>query len=246
MHHCFVQPDQIGADQVVITGEDARHISRVLRMTAGDELWVRTGSDDRHIRCRIVSAGEDEVLADIEWTEHAQAELPCEIVLLQSLPKGDKMEWIIQKAVELGASRIVPMVSARSIVRLEGSRAERKVQRWNAISESAANQSHRDKIPQVTAICSYEEALRQAAACTHVLIPYERAEGMEETRRILQSIRPGESVSVMIGPEGGFEAAEVEAAIAAGAAPISLGHRILRTETAGMTLLAALMLQLDS
>ena len=263
MHHFFVSPDQISEKQIVITGSDVNHIRNVLRMREGDELRVCTGEDDRDFRCRIrafagqgddreapaagtarrsgaVRTGSGQVLLDILWVEHTQAELPCRITLFQGLPKSDKMESIVQKNVELGVFSIVPVVMDRCVMKIREGKAEGKVQRWSAIAESAAKQSKRMRIPSVEMICSFEEALAKAGTMDHILFPYELAENMTHTRQVLGSISPGQSVAVFIGPEGGFEQEEAAALEAAGAHVITLGRRILRTETAGMALLAML------
>ncbi len=245
MHHFFVEPEQISSSQVTITGTDVNHIRSVLRMKQGDEIRVRTGSDNVEYRCSIAEISEDCVTADILWAEEKDVELPSSITLYQGLPKSDKMEWIIQKAVELGADRIVPVAMQRSVVQLNGGRAEKKVARWQAISESAAKQSRRMHVPEVGSILSWKQMLEDAGNLDILLVPYENAEGMEETRRILASITPGQSVGICIGPEGGIAPEELEAALTAGAKSITLGRRILRTETAGMTVLAALMIQLE-
>lgn len=246
MHHFFVRPEDIAENTVTISGQNAVHIRQVLRMRPGEEIGVRTGEDDRDIRCRIEEITAEAVYASILWEEHREAELPCEIWLYQGLPKGDKMELIIQKAVELGAAGIVPVACARSVVKLSGGREENKLRRWNAVSESAANQCKRLKIPQVRPILSFKQAMAEMAEFDVFLIPYERAEGIEKTRQILNEIRPGQRVALIIGPEGGFEESEVQQAVEAGASAITLGRRILRTETAGMALLSALMLKLDT
>lgn len=155
------------------------------------------------------------------------------------------MDWIIQKAVELGAWAVVPVEMKRSVVRLDGKKAEKKVQRWQQIARSAAEQSRRMRIPEILPVTDFSGALKVAQSLDVLLLPYELARGMEETREILKAISPGESVGIFIGPEGGFEETEVERAVAAGARTVTLGHRILRTETAGMTLLSVLMFHLE-
>ncbi len=245
MHHFFVSEDQLTEDQVFITGSDVNHIRSVLRMKEGDVFKVRTGQDEKEYRCEITRIDEESVTARVMWIEENNVELPSKIVLYQGLPKSDKMEWIIQKAVELGAYRIVPVSMKRSVVQLSGGRADKKVARWQAISESAAKQSRRMHIPEVSPILSFKEALADAKNLDHKILPYELAEGMTESRRILSEIKPGESVGIFIGPEGGFAPEEVELALTEGAKSITLGRRILRTETAGMTVLAALMIQLE-
>ena len=246
MYHFFVEPEQIGEKEIQIRGGDVNHIRNVLRMKPGEEITVGSrGKEDRKYRCRIDTIGEEQVTAEIMWAQEANTELPVRIALFQGLPKGDKMEFIIQKAVELGACEIVPVASRRAVVKLDEKKAQAKGKRWNAIAESAAKQSGRTRIPQVRPVMSFQEAAALGAEYDRKLIPYARAEGMEETRRVLDSICPGESVAVFIGPEGGFEEEEIALASRYGFVPITLGRRILRTETAGMALLSVLMFQME-
>ena len=221
------------------------HIRNVLRMNPGEEVNVTDGSGEKVYRCAIASIGEDKVELNIMWAQEKGMELPSKIYLFQGLPKSDKMELIIQKAVELGVYEIIPMATARAVVKLDQKKAAAKVKRWQAISESAAKQSKRLLIPEVKEPVKFSEALKLASDLDVRLIPYELAEGMDGTRRIIQSVKPGQSVAVFIGPEGGFEEAEVELAKEAGFQAITLGRRILRTETAGMTVLSILMYQLE-
>ena len=167
------------------------------------------------------------------------------IYLFQGLPKADKMELIIQKAVELGAYSVVPVSTRRCVVKLDNKKAEKKVSRWQQIAESAAKQSKRMLVPEVHSVMTFKEALVYAKELDVLLIPYELAKGMKETKELIRSIEPGKSIGVFIGPEGGFEEQEVADAMEAGAKPITLGHRILRTETAGLAVLSVLMFQLE-
>ncbi len=245
MYHFFVAPDQIGPHKIRIEGNDVNHIRNVLRMTPGEQITVSGGDEGREYRCEIETIGADLVTAKIMWVEEEAAELPSKICLLQGLPKGDKMELIIQKAVELGACEIVPVATKRAVVKLDKKKEEAKRKRWNAISESAAKQSKRGIIPEVKPVMTFREAAKYGASYDRRLIPYELERGMGRTREILDAIRPGDSVAILIGPEGGFDEQEVALAREAGFEPITLGRRILRTETAGMTVLAALMLRLE-
>lgn len=245
MHHFFVEPSQIQGNHIFIDGPDVNHIRNVLRMNPGEEVNVTDGTGEKVYRCAIASIGEDKVELNIMWAQEKGMELPSKIYLFQGLPKSDKMEFIIQKAVELGVYEIIPMATARAVVKLDQKKAAAKVKRWQAISESAAKQSKRLLIPEVKEPVKFSEALKLASDLDVRLIPYELAEGMDGTRRIIQSVKPGQSVSVFIGPEGGFEEAEVELAKEAGFQAITLGRRILRTETAGMTVLSILMYQLE-
>ena len=245
MYHFFVKPEQIGPKEIRIEGSDVNHIRNVLRMNPGDQITVSSGEDDREYRCEITLLEEDCVTAGIMWVEESGAELPSRICLFQGLPKGDKMELIIQKAVELGVSEIVPMATKRAIVKLDRKKEEAKRKRWNAISESAAKQSKRQIVPEVKPVMNFAEAVNYAGNYDVRLIPYELAEGMEETRKIISDLTPGQSIAVFIGPEGGFDEKEIMLAKSAGARPVTLGRRILRTETAGMTVLSILMYQLE-
>ena len=245
MHHFFVEPSQIQGNHIFIDGPDVNHIRNVLRMNPGEEVNVTDGTGEKVYRCAIASIGEDKVELNIMWAQEKGMELPSKIYLFQGLPKSDKMELIIQKAVELGVYEIIPMATTRAVVKLDQKKAAAKVKRWQAISESAAKQSKRLLIPEVKEPVKFSEALKLASDLDVRLIPYELAEGMDGTRRIIQSVKPGQSVAVFIGPEGGFEEAEVELAKEAGFQAITLGRRILRTETAGMTVLSILMYQLE-
>ncbi len=245
MHSFFVSPEQITANEIIITGTDVNHIRNVLRMRPGEEVRVCTGEDETDYRCRISGISEEQVSLEILWAEHSDAELPCRITLFQGLPKSDKMEMIIQKAVELGAYAIVPVAMKRCVTRLDAGKAAAKTKRWNAIAESAAKQSHRAFIPAVEKVASFQEALRLAGELDIVLVPYELAQDAVSSGAALEEVRPGRSVGIFIGPEGGLEREEVDALLEAGGHAITLGRRILRTETAGMALLAHLMLKLE-
>ena len=246
MYHFFVDPGQIGPTDITVTGPDVNHIRNVLRMQPGEQITVSSGADEKEYRCEIRTLSEKEVTAHIMWVEEAGAELPSRISLFQGLPKADKMEFVIQKAVELGAYEIVPMATHRAVVKLDAKKETAKLKRWNAVSESAAKQSKRQIIPQIHPVMAFHEAVDYAVGNYGLcLIPYELADGMEKTREILNGVQPGQSVAVLIGPEGGFEESEIAYAREKGMREITLGRRILRTETAGMTVLAALMLQLE-
>ena len=174
------------------------------------------------------------------WKEALGRELSCPIVLFQGLPKGDKMEMVIQKNVELGVHAIVPVSMKRCVVKLDEKKAQAKQKRWQQISESAAKQAKRGIVPEILPVMSFAQALDYAKDFEQKLLPYECAECIEGTRRILSGIQPGQKVAVFIGPEGGFDEKEVEAAKDAGFQVLTLGRRILRTETAGMMLLSVL------
>ena len=247
MQRFFVEPHQIdeAAHQIHIIGTDVNHISNVLRMKQGEEVWISDGGQKEY-RCAIEAFSADEVLLHIIYAQEPDYELPSRIYLFQGLPKADKMELIIQKAVELGAYEIIPVETKRCVVKLDGKKAAKKVERWQQIAESAAKQSKRMLIPKIHEGMSFQDALKLAEELDIRLIPYELAKGMKETKKILNQIRPGQSVGIFIGPEGGFEENEVSQALEKGAQAITLGRRILRTETAGLAILSVLMFQLEN
>lgn len=245
MHHFFVTPQQVKEENIWIVGTDVNHIKNVLRMKIGEELHISDGNNKKYL-CEIVSMTSDEVCVLIKEELKSDTELPSKIYLFQGLPKSDKMELIVQKAVELGAYEIIPVATKRAVVKLDDKKAVKKVERWNSIAEGGAKQSGRNVIPKVKRVMAFKEAIQYAKELDVVLIPYELAEGMQETRQIISDIQPGQSIGIFIGPEGGFETAEVEYAIENGAKAITLGKRILRTETAGLTTLSILMYHLES
>jgi len=247
MERFFVPPSSIDLQtgSIMISGNDVNHIRNVLRKRPGDELWISDGQKAEY-HCRLEEYQPGTVLLSILYAQEPDYELPSKITLYQALPKADKMEWIIQKAVELGAWDIIPVRTARCVMRLEGERADKKTSRWQQVSEAAAKQCRRLHVPQIGPVMSWKEALEDGEKKDLLLIPYELSSDMERTRSILSNVSPGQTIGILIGPEGGFEKKEVDDAVKKGAVPITLGHRILRTETAGMALLAALMFRLDS
>ena len=242
MLHIFVDPAQMKGDLLYVTGKDVNHIKNVMRLKQGDEISVRTGQDDREYRYGIEEFTDSEVVCRLRFVKEADVELPVKVYIFQGLPKADKMELIIQKAVELGAAEIIPVQMRRCVVKLDGAKKGKKTQRWQAIAESAAKQSRRAVVPLVREPMTMEEAVRFAEQNTDVrLLPYELQEADGSTRELMDGIREGSAVSIFIGPEGGFDPAEVELARKAGVVPISLGKRILRTETAALVALSFLI-----
>ncbi|MBD5514757.1 MAG: 16S rRNA (uracil(1498)-N(3))-methyltransferase [Lachnospiraceae bacterium] len=246
MYRFFVEPAQIEDKRIVITGRDVNHIKNVLRMKIGEEIAVSNGIDSREYRCGIEEYTEDEVICTLRFIKEDGVELPSKIYLFQGLPKADKMELVIQKAVELGVYEVIPVAAKRCVVKLDDKKAAAKINRWQGIAEAAAKQSKRSVIPTVHDVMSMGEAIAYAKDMDVRLIPYELAEDMGHTKALIEAVPAGSSIAVFIGPEGGFEESEVQAAVTAGIEPITLGRRILRTETAGMTVLSWLMYQLES
>lgn len=244
MYHFFAKQENIFDDYILIDGEDVNHIKNVLRMKEDDEVLISSG-DNTDYHCVISEIGSSTIKASITSADTEGKELPSKIYLFQGLPKADKMEFIIQKAVELGAYEIVPVAMKRSVVKLDAKKEESRIKRWNGISESAAKQSKRSIIPAINKVMTFGEAVKYAEKLDIVLLPYECAEGMDVTKKIISSIEPGKSIGIFIGPEGGFELSELEKATAADFKVITLGKRILRTETAGLTILSVLMFYLE-
>lgn len=245
MYHFFVKPAQIDNGHIRIEGTDVNHIRNVLRMKPGEEICISDGMDNDYY-CRITECGSDYVTALILGAEQSSARLGAEIYLFQGLPKSDKMELIIQKAVELGVHKIIPVATKRCVVKLEPKKEEAKLRRWQQIAEGAAKQSGRGEIPEVTGVMSFAEAVRYVKDFEVKLIPYECATGsMEYTREVMRGIKNGMKVAVFIGPEGGFEESEIALACANEISPVTLGRRILRTETAGLMVLSVLVYELE-
>lgn len=245
MQQFFAEPSWIRDGRIYLTGPDVNHIRNVLRMKPGEDVRVSDGNGAVYLCC--ISAYEEKTaVLDILRELDPDTELPSKIVLFQGLPKGDKMDLIVQKAVELGAYSVIPFAAKRSIVKLDDKKAQKRQQRWQAIAKGAAEQSGRSLIPKIGRVRSFTEALEAASALDVVLIPYELEEGMKRSAQLIGNIMPGQSVGIFIGPEGGFEEDEVNRAKESGAEPITLGKRILRTETAGMAVLSILMYHLES
>ena len=250
MHRFFSEEIDSAAGQIRLTEGDARHAAQVLRLEVGDRIMVGSG-DGRDYACRIESITPDAVIAKIEDIMGNAAELPLAITLYQGFPKGDKMDLILQKSVELGAVRIVPVWMARSIVKMDAAKAAKRRGRYQAIAEAAAKQSGRGVIPEVGTFLSMKDAIRDAEKLDVVLLPYENAEGMDAARAVIHQVAADvqdgtvHRLGIFIGPEGGFDESEVVALEEIGAKTMTLGYRILRTETAGLALLSILGFALD-
>lgn len=240
MFNFFIEKNHKNNGCYFITGSDYNHIKNVLRMKAGDVFLV--SCEGKSDLCCLESLDNETAVARITEEDYQDTSLPIKIYLFQGLPKSDKMELIIQKAVELGADRIIPVEMNRCVVKLDDKKKKSKQQRWQAIAESAAKQSKRSIIPVVFDVLTYKQAVEKAKELDIFLVPYENENGMEATKEALSQIKSGATVGIFIGPEGGFENAEIEAAKNADAKIISLGKRILRTETAAITAVGMCML----
>lgn len=245
MNRFFVDMDGREAGRsITITGGDVNHIRNVLRLKIGEQILISDGRG-RDYYCRISDIDSEQVVADIEDVCDNFAELPVEVTLFQGYPKSDKMDLIVQKMVELGVHRIVPVFTARTVVKLDAKKAAKKTERYNLIAEAAAKQSGRGLVPEVLSPVTFAQAIKMASELDMNIIPYEEAEGLEYSRRVISDIQGKKSLGIFIGPEGGFSRDEVEQAMAAGAKSITLGHRILRTETAGLAVMAIVMFEID-
>ncbi len=240
MYNFFVTSDNKKDNRYFISGDDFNHIKNVLRMSVGEQFLV--SCDGVSDLCEIKSIESDTVVAEIIGENYQNTNLPINIHLFQGLPKSDKLELIIQKAVELGVASVTPVAMKRSIVKIDDKKKKSKRERWQAIAEAAAKQSKRTLVPQVQEVLSYKEMLAAAKDLDLLLVPYECAEGMTATKAALSQIKSGMSIGIIIGPEGGFEPQEIELAKDVGGKIISLGSRILRTETAAITTAAMCML----
>lgn len=245
MYQFFVDDAQVHEHEIVIEGSDVNHIRNVLRMKIDERIRISNMSGKAYF-CHITLITEDMVVAEIDSEDDNGTELGNRITLFQGLPKGDKMELIIQKAVELGVYKIVPVSMKNCVVKLDEKKATKKVERWQAIAESAAKQSKRTIIPLIDKPVPYKLALEKAGKLDVTLVPYENERGMDATRQIMGQIKKGQSIGIVIGPEGGFAPEEIKLADDNDMHRISLGRRILRTETAGLATLAMLVFNLDS
>lgn len=245
MHWFYVEHGQIKDRMIIITGSDVNHIKNVLRMQKGEKLVICDGQGTDYY-CSIADFSKDEVIAEILEMNDTETELNTKIYLFQGLPKKDKMELIIQKAVELGVHEVIPVSMKRCVAKIEDKKKEqKKLERWQSIATSAAKQSGRGIIPKVQGVLSYTEALQRAKELDLTIIPYEQAEGMTESKKLIDSACQKKSIGIFIGPEGGFDNTEIQKARELGFSTISLGKRILRTETAGLTILSILMFQME-
>lgn len=247
MYQFFVENEQVYDEKIQITGSDVNHIGNVLRMKPGEKIRISDASGKAYF-CHIETISENDVWALIDESDEKGTELPCRIVLFQGLPKGDKMELIIQKAVELGVNEIVPVSMKNCVMKLDEKKVAKKIERWQNIAESAAKQSKRTIIPKISLPLKYKQALEYASELDITLVPYENERGMDATREVIDGIakNPTQSIGIIVGPEGGFALDEIAMVDERDSMNrISLGRRILRTETAGMATLAMLVYRLD-
>lgn len=243
MNRFFVKSTNIEDSKITITGEDVQHISKVLRLQKGDHIMLCDGEGNDYL-AEIREIDKHSVITKALDKGPSKGEPDIEAVLYQGIPKAAKMDLIIQKCTEMGIKRIVPVFTARTVVKLESEKDERKkVERWTKIAEEAAKQSGRGIIPVIDMPMNLAGALEDAKQLDMVIVPYE----LEDSVSVKETLKKerAKSIGFFIGPEGGFQSEEVMEAEREGAIPVTLGSRILRTETAGLAVLAAIMYEYD-
>lgn len=244
MYNFFIANANADSNEYRIIGDDYNHIKNVLRLRTGEQVYVsHNGKSDL---CEIVEFTQDCVVVKVVKKDALDSALSIDVTLFQGLPKSDKLEFIIQKAVELGANAIVPVEMKNCVVKIEDKKKDAKRIRWQAIAESAAKQSKRNNVPEIFAPKPFKECIKQCDDFDVILAPYENHNGMQATVDALSLIKCGMKVGVFIGPEGGFDQSEINSLLEINAKTISLGKRILRTETAAITSLAMLMLKAET
>jgi 16S rRNA (uracil1498-N3)-methyltransferase len=243
MPRFFISSKDIFDDNINVTGEDYNHIKKVLRLKCGELITLSDGEGLEYV-AEIVEFGDGFVHTKVVESFKNTTEPPIKVTLYQGLPKSDKMDFIIQKSVELGITKIVPVLTERTVVRLDSEKdALKKCERWNRISLEAAKQCNRGIIPKIEIPISFKEAIKQTENKALSLIPYEK-EAKNSLKQILKRVDSISEISVFIGPEGGFTEQEIEQAVSFGLSSVTLGPRILRTETAGIAVLSILMYEL--
>lgn len=239
--------EQVNMEKFNITGDDYHHIVRVMRMKAGDEIICVTPAGKSAV-CQIEEITDEIVVANVVKWEEGTTELPVHVVIASGLPKGDKLELIIQKGTELGAFEFVPFTASRSIVKWDGKKAAKKVERWQKIAKEAAEQSHRSHVPAVKEPVSLKELINSSEQYTYKLVAYEE-EAREGEASVLSTalakLQEGDSLLIVFGPEGGLTSEEVNLLNGNGFLACGLGPRILRTETAPLYALSAVSYQFE-
>ena len=244
----FVDQENIENKEIIITGEDVNHIKNVLRKNLNDTLEICNSQNGENFRCEIKEMQKETIICEIIEKIESASEPNTYVHIYQGLPKSDKMELIIQKSVELGVAEITPTNMSRCIVKLDSKDARKKVERWQKISEVAAKQSGRDIIPKINNLCSFNEIINQCKEYDVILLAYENEKENKlksEIEKLKKMQKQNLKIAVIIGPEGGLAEDEAEKAIQNGIKAITLGNRILRTETVALNVLSVIMYELE-
>ncbi len=239
LHRFFVEPDQVTDGTIIINGDDVKHISKVLRLHENDNITV-CDCDGFDYTCKIQSISSDEVVAAIIEKTPSGAEPPVNVTIYQGMPKSDKMDYIVQKCVELGAVAVVPVITKRTIAIPKDE--TKKIARWQKIAAEAAKQSGRGIIPDVESVVSFKDMIENLSPDDLNILPYESEKDLS-LKNILDNT-DRKNINIIIGPEGGFDDSEIILAKEKNINIVTLGPRILRTETAPLAALAAVMYQL--
>ncbi|MDI6784325.1 MAG: 16S rRNA (uracil(1498)-N(3))-methyltransferase [bacterium] len=239
MHRIYIEPENIAETEIMFPAEQSERIKKVLRLKVGDSVIIFDGLGKEY-RVTIEKINQHEIAANIESMTVITRDPKLEITLMQGLPKFEKFDFIVQKATELGVKRIIPLITERTIPKLTPQKVKTRVNRWHKIACSAAEQSGRTVIPIISSIMNFQKGLEEIKSCELKLFFWEE-ERESNLKTILRKINQITSVAVIIGPEGGFTKEEAELAKQAGATSVSLGSRLLRTETAPITALSILL-----
>lgn len=247
----FVKEEQIKDNEIIIIGQDVKHIKKVLRAKTGDELQICNSQNGENFLCEIQDLENEDITCKIKEKIQEKVESNIEVTIFQGLPKADKMEYIIQKSVELGVSNITPVEMKRCVVKLDGKDKIKKIERWQKISEVAAKQCGRDKIPQINNVINIQNICNLISEYDILLVAYEneKENTLKEQIEKLKKQNNSESkikIGIVIGPEGGLEENDVKKLKENGAQIITLGKRILRTETVALNILSIIMYELEN
>ena len=245
MRRFFVAPEAVQDDIVQFDAELARHMGKVLRLTAGEQVTVSTGGSTAYL-VELTEFQKDAVTGRILERMDNLQETAIEVVLYQGMPKGDKLELIIQKCTELGVSAVVPVETSRSVVHLDSGKAAKKLERWQKIAQEASQQSKRVQVPTVGPYYNWKQFLQHLSEQNGLNIVFWEDEQTQSLKALLRSqAEKPQRINLVVGPEGGLSEEEVEQLRALGAVSASLGKRILRTETAGMAGISMVMYEFD-
>ena len=248
MRKFFVEKNQIYNNEIKIVGEDVNHIRNVLRIELGEQIKIGNKETSENYVCEIIEISKESIKCNILEKTKSTVEGNVELTIFQGLPKADKMELIIQKGTELGVYEFVPVELKRSIVKLSGKDEIKKIERWQKIAETAAKQSGRDIVPKITTVQNIKNVCKLIPNYDIVLLAFENEENNSLKNELLKIKNTKESfkIAIIIGPEGGLEENEVEEFKKSGAKVVTLGKRILRTETAPLNMASIIMYELET